>query len=163
MEKNSDKRTLLLDAIFFEHWARYFCFEESADGMNAVIEIPAQVYARCAEQEPRLAPLLEKIQHSPIELDGVKTAIFSFVQEQLCMSDADFAAFMQEMSLDGRFNRTLNVFYGFVQEEADNDAKTEDAMSDEEYKAYRRQKQIPPFSEWIEQFKTWAADNNYPL
>lgn len=158
-----DKTTLLLDAIFFEHWARYFCFEETADGMNATIEIPEHIYQECEKQVPHLIPLLQKIQHSPIELNDVKHSIFSFVQEQLAMSDDDFSDFMHEMSLDSHFNRKLNVFYGFVQEEADNDSKTEDSMSEEEYKAYRAKRAIPLFPAWMEQFKTWAADNNYPL
>lgn len=158
-----DKQKLLLDAIFFEHWARYFCFEEAEDHVNASIEIPEIIYNECKNQVPHLIPLLEKIQHSPIVLNDVKSAIFSFVQSTLQLSDEDFAAFMHNMSLDPSFNNKLNVFYGFVQDEADNDSKIEDSMSDEEYKAYRKQKEIPLYLTWIEQFHTWAKENNFNI
>lgn len=158
-----DKQKLLLDAIFFEHWARYFCFEEAEDKVNASIEIPEILYTECKSQVPHLIPLLEKIQHSPIVLNDVKSAIFSFVQNELQLSDEDFAAFMHDMSLDTNFNNKLNVFYGFVQDEADNDSKIEDSMSDEEYKAYREQREIPLFLTWIEQFHNWAKENNFKI
>lgn len=158
-----DKQKLLLDAIFFEHWARYFCFEEAEDHVNATIELPENLYNECKNQVPHLIPLLEKIQHSPIVLNDVKSAIFSFVQEKLQLSDEDFADFMHKMSLDTTFNHKLNVFYGFVQDEADNDSKIEDSMSEEEYKAYREQKEIPLFLTWIEQFRNWAKENNHSI
>lgn len=158
-----DKQKLLLDAIFFEHWARYFCFEEAEDHVNASIEIPEILYNECKSQVPHLIPLLEKIQHSPIVLNDVKSAIFSFVQSELQLTDEEFANFMHEMSLDTTFNYKLNVFYGFVQDEADNDSKIEDSMSDEEYKTYREQKEIPLFLTWIEQFRNWATENNHSL
>lgn len=158
-----DNMTLLLDAIFFEHWARYFCFEETADGVNATIEIPEILFEASKEQVPHLIPLLEKLQHSPIELNDVKSSIFGFVQHELGMNDEEFANFMHGMSLDPTFNRKLNVFYGFVQEEADNDSKIEDKMNEEEYKAYRAEKEIPLFLTWMEQFRNWASDNNYAL
>lgn len=158
-----DKEKLLLDAIFFEHWARYFCFEEAEDKVNASIEIPEHLYHTCKNQVPHLIPLLEKLQHSPIVLNDVKGAIFAFVQNALQLSDEDFAAFMHEMSLDSHFNNTLNVFYGFVQDEADNDSNIEDKMSEEEYKAYRRKKEIPLFPDWIEQFHSWAKENKFNI
>lgn len=164
MDKQTlDKQKLLLDAIFFEHWARYFCFEEANDKVNASIEIPEILYNTCKSQIPHLIPLLEKLQHSPIVLNDVKSAIFSFVQSTLELSDEDLAAFMQDMSLDAGFNNKLNVFYGFVQDEADKDSKIEDTMSDEEYKAYRKQKEIPLFPDWIEQFHSWAKENNFTI
>lgn len=156
-----DKTQLLLDAIFFEHWARYFCFEEQEDGIGAVIEIPADLYRNCEKEVPHLIPLLQKIQHSPIVLNDVKNSIFSFMQSELGMADAEFGQFMHEMSLNAEFNRQLNVFYGFVQEEADNDSKTEDSMTDEEYKAYRIQRTVPSFRSWLEQFRNWAKENGY--
>jgi hypothetical protein len=158
-----DKEKLLLEAIFFEHWARYFYFEEADDEVSASIEIPYTIYNACKSQLPHLIPLLVKLQHSPIVLNDVKSAIFSFVQSSLQLSDEDFAAFMHNMSLDAHFNKTLNVFYGFVQDEADNDSKVEDKMSDEEYKAYRRQKEIPLFPDWIEQFHHWAKENKFDI
>ena len=48
------------------------------------------------------------------------------------------------MSLNADFNRKLNMFYGFVQDEADKDSKTEDSMSDKEYKTYRAKKENSP-------------------
>lgn len=158
-----DKQKLLLDAIFFEHWARYFCFEEAEDHVNANIEIPEILYNECKNQVPHLVPLMEKIQHSPIVLNDVKSAIFSFVQSELKLTDEEFASFMHEMSMNTTFNNKLNVFYGFVQDEADNDSKIEDSMSDEEYKAYREQKEIPLFLTWIEQFRNWAKENNHSI
>ena len=70
---------------------------------------------------------------------------------------------MHEMSMNTTFNNKLNVFYGFVQDEADNDSKIEDSMSDEEYKAYREQKEIPLFLTWLEQFHNWARENNHSI
>lgn len=60
-----DKQDLLLDAIF-EHWARYFCFEETEDGVNATIEIPEALYAECKTQLPHLLGLLEKSNTAPL-------------------------------------------------------------------------------------------------
>ncbi|UWX05595.1 hypothetical protein JBF11_09135 [Taurinivorans muris] len=158
-----DKQDLLLDAIFFEHWARYFCFEETEDGVNATIEIPEALYAECKTQLPHLLGLLEKIQHSPIVLNDVKSAIFSFIRKELSLTDNELEHFLHEMSLNADFNRKLNMFYGFVQDEADKDSKTEDSMSDKEYKTYRAKKEIPLFPAWMEQFHNWAKENNHTL
>lgn len=154
---------LLLDAIFFEHWARYFCFQEIENSDDAKIVIPEILWEETKAQVPHLYPLMQELQNSLICLDDVRSRLFSFVAKQLNLNENEFAETIEKISVNSKFNRKLNVFYGFVQEQADKDAEFEDNLSDEEYKKYREELTIPLFLTWIESFYTWAKDNNYVI
>ena len=152
---------LLLDAIFLEHWARYYCFQEIENSDDAKIVIPHSLFEETKKQVPHLINLIQTLQDSIICLDDVRTKLFHFVATEFHLNEDDFAKTINQISVNSDFNRRLNVFYGFVQDQADKDAEIEDQLSDEEYQVYRQNLEIPTFTTWIDNFYTWAKQNNY--
>ncbi len=160
---NNKAISLLLDAIFFEHWARYYCFQEIENTDDAKIVIPTPLLEKTQKQVPHLVNLMQTLQNSLICLDDVRTKLFHFVATELNLNEKEFTDTINQISVNSNFNRQLNVFYSFVQEQADKDAEIEDSLNDEEFKQYRQELNIPSFLDWIENFHNWAKQNNFSL
>ncbi len=171
---------LLAEAIRFEHWARFHCMYEEAntqsaeemqkkspmevllDTSRAYIQIPDVLVETCAEEVPALVPLLNRIQGTEISLDSARDHILGFLQESLKLDQDEFAKEVESVSASANFNHFLDVFYTFVQEEADAEddelEQKEKELSEEEFKEFVENKSVPTYLTWTETFKLWMQE-----
>lgn len=184
---------LLTETIRFEHWARFHCMREIAndnetqedspentpnestandDATNenigrAFIHVPEVLVHISNEEEPHLSGLLELIQNSEISLESARDHILTFLQEKLELNQDDFAQEIQAISTSKKFTRYLDVFYTFVQEEADLEETELEAKEKEigieAMAQYVEEIPIPTFTAWTETFHQWANKRNFKL
>lgn len=132
-----------------------------------IIQVPEVLVHISNEEEPHLAPLLELIQNSEIALDSARAHILTFLQEKLELNQEDFVAEIQRLGASKKFTRYLDVFYTFVQEEADLEekelAEKETEIGIDAMTQYLEEVPVPTFAAWTETFHQWAEKRNFRL
>lgn len=176
---NKDNTLLFVEAIRFEHWVRFHCMVEmpNTDEMiqeegaeRALIQIPNVLIELCAKEVPHLMPLLARVQNTEITLDSTKNHILAFFEEHFTNTGQDINTFVNEVdriSQSKKFARYLDVFYTFVQEEAETEEKEfmekEQTLSQEEMEQFVAEYPVPSFATWTEKFHNWAKERNFRL
>ncbi len=150
-------KKLLLEAICFEHWARFHFLEEvegsEAENENIVVHLPEIMIKNCEEDVPHLLPLLNKIQNNKISLEHSRDYIFDFLLQDIETDPEEFVKEINKMVNNTEFSRFLDVFNTFVQEEAEATLQTPENVEDEQII-------IPTYLVWLENFRLWAKERN---
>ena len=150
--------TLLLEAIRYEHWLRFYFLDLPDDGqaLTATLRVPPEVVEVSRQAEPHLIPLLESLQDKEISLDGARDAVFAHVARciQADAQDPTFHESLFQLIADPDFRRGLDAFHGWVQELANGETHIQpfsgqDAVEDEESPR--------SFAQWEAAFEAWAA------
>ncbi len=153
---SQDLGALLLTALQFEHWLRYF-FLPPADDTDAkdteteenspeYLAFPPEWEACIQKDCPHLAPLAHILTSQPISLDYARQTVFSFVQQQAGMDEKTFQSILPNLVDDPIFRRNLDAFHGFV--EAESEAE------------YANGPKAPvSFTEWLKENEAWAKEN----
>lgn len=176
---NKNNTQLFAEVIRFEHWVRFHCMvempiseatpqEEGAE--RALIQIPSVLIELCQKEVPHLMPLLARVQNTEITLDSTKNHILAFFEEHFTNTGQDINVFVDEVdriSQSKKFSRYLDIFYTFVQEEAEREEKEfmekEQALSPEEMEKFVAEYPVPSFATWTEKFYNWAQERNFRL
>lgn len=144
----------LLEAIRYEHWLRFYYMylpeEPDADGLTAILRVPASVAEASRRAEPHLFPLLEVLQGREISLEGTRDAVFRHVAlaAGADAADAAFGERLFRLVEDPDFRRGLDAFHGWVQNLANGEVRLEEGDEDT----------VPSFAEWEAAFRTWEAE-----
>lgn len=178
-KKNQENTVLFVEAIRFEHWARFHCMvempkeegcEQSEGAERALIQIPDVLINLCKKEVPHLMSLLARLQNTEITLDSTKNHILDFFEAYFESTGQDMNAFVDEVdriSQSKKFARYLDIFYTFVQEAAELEEKEfmekEQALSQEEMEEFIASYPVPSFATWTEKFYTWAEERNFRL
>ena len=145
---------------------------ENIEAETALIQIPAVLVELCNEEYPHLSALLSRIQDSEISLESARTHIIGFLREHSELdkenfTEEAFAEEMQAISASKKFTRYLDVFYTFVQEEADTEEEMltakEAEIGAEAMAKFMEEAPVPAFSTWTESFHQWAEQRNFRL
>jgi len=140
---------------------------ENINAETAFIQVPEILVTVCKEENPHLVELLECIQDTEISLDSARTHILTFLKNELKLDDEAFSQEIQTISASKKFTRYLDVFYTFVQEEADLEeqefTEKEAEIGAEAMPKYIAEVPIPTFSAWTEKFYQWASQRNFRL
>ena len=158
---------LLMDAIRFEQWLRFYFMEDENGSMQddcganeassfldlenesekTMLRIPADVLLRIADKMPDLAALAQALDGSVISAESSRSSIFAFLKKRFGLGDADFGACILQVIEDPDFRRALDAFHGYVQYLANNE----------------KDDGVPFFDEWMTRFDAWAKDNDIPF
>ena len=138
-----------------------------SEAETAIIQVPEILFGVCKKETPHLSALLERIQNTEISMDSSRTHILAFLQNTLNLEDHAFAQEIQKIGTSKKFMRYLDVFYTFVQEEADLEEKEltekEAEIGAEAMAQYIEEAPIPTFCAWTEKFHQWASQRNFRL
>lgn len=149
----SDLPDALLEAIRYEHWLRFYYMdlpeESGADGLTAILRVPAAAAGASRRAEPHLYPLLAALEGREISLDGARDAVFRHVAQAVGVDPADpaFGERLFPLVEDPDFRRGLDAFHGWVQELANGETR----VGEEGAKA------APSFAAWEAAFRAWEA------
>lgn len=169
IHKKDDKEITkkFTEAIRFEHWIRFHCIREKEGSEDVYIDIPAPLLLQCQQEVPHLSLLFFALQDSLITLESTRAHVFAFIQHEFEMSTEELAQCIENITHDKDFLRYLDVFYGFVQTEADAEEEVlkdlETKMSQEEITHFIATAPIPSFLTWTQKFCDWAASHDYKI
>ncbi|MBO4318286.1 MAG: hypothetical protein J5855_08460 [Mailhella sp.] len=157
---------LLMDAIRFEQWLRFYYMEDGSGSKrdiegaeafsardpeagqgNAVLCIPADVLQRIADEMPGFAPLAYALNGSVISAGSSRICIFAYLRERFGLGESEFGDSILKSIEDPDFRRALDAFHGYVQYLADNE--------NDENASF--------FNEWMERFDAWAKEHDIPF
>lgn len=162
-----DASMKLAEAIRFEHWVRFHCMRENEESEDVYIHMPEALLQQCQQEVPHLALLYFALQDSLITLDSTRAFVFAFMQHALAIDADAFTGCIEKITLDKDFLRYLDVFYGFVQAEADAEEEVikvmEIEMSEEEVMQFIENAPIPSFLTWTQKFYDWANTFDYKM
>ena len=160
--KDEDFCALLLHALRYEHWLRFY-FAEDPEGQEtdaladnevsmdgpAELRVPEAWLAVTRERDGGLVSILDELQHHLLTMSASRDAVFRCVAALSSSDPADPAysdRFVSTVQTNA-FLYGLNAFHGWVQELAD--------KSEAEPAAYLDG--VPLFADWEQAFHIWSA------
>jgi hypothetical protein len=150
---------LLLEAIRYEHWLRYYFLTFPGDtgeldeaDIVAVLCVPELWEISSRQAESHLAPLLDMLQGREISLDVTRDCVFRHVALSMEQDPTDpvFGERLFQFIGDPDFRRGLDAFHGWVQALANGECAKPAGQSQSDGPV--------SFSEWQAAFKVWEAE-----
>lgn len=163
--KSHDMADILLEAIRYEHWLRFYFLDvddapapdntpdntpDSAgpgDFPPAFLRVPEAWAARTRRDEPRFAALLDAVDGREISLEASRDSVYCHVAAAVGHNPADpaWGEALFQLVGDPDFRRGLDAFHTWVQMLAEGELTVPGQTEDD----------AAPFGAWQDAFRHW--------